>query len=473
MDNFRKLTVNEKALAVNLNPNIYGSFSEIGAGQEVAANFFQAGGASGTIALTQSAYDKKISNAIYGEGKRFVSKERLSRMMEHDYANITSKLSDRRDETLFFAFADTIETLNFHKTNQGHGWMGIVFQRKPNTIPNKIVLHVILHDNDPLLQQKAIGRLGVNLIHGVYHNTHSIKEFLTSLMDGLSRDRVEIDMFNLNGPDFKNVDNRLISLKLVKLGLTPVAMFGPDGNNIQASEILYKKNILVLRGRFRPPTLVNVDMLLTGYRQFVQEEDVSKKDLIVLSELSLNNLLVGDDSKNERDFMDRVDILSSLGQTVIITNFQHYYKLTNYLSDINQERKIGVLLGINNLEQIFNPNYYTKLKGGILESFGRLFGRNVKLLIYPAADGTDGNLHDCQSMQIDDKLRHLYMYLVENKQIEDMKNCNRELLTIFSDDVIAMIKNHKPGWEKMVPNKVAKTIKSHGMFGYQEAIQKV
>ncbi|UTW66727.1 TonB-dependent receptor [bacterium SCSIO 12643] len=466
MDTARKLTVNEKALAVNLDPHVYGSFSEIGAGQEVAANFFQAGGASGTIALTQSAYDKKISNAIYGEGKRFVSKQRLVRMMEHDYANITDKLSDRKDDTCFFAFADTIETLNFHKTNQGHGWMGITFQRKANTAPNQIVMHVILHDNDPLLQQKAVGRLGVNLVHGVYNKTHSIKEFLTSLMDGLSRSRVEIDMFNIIGPDFENVDNRLISLKLVKLGLTPVAMFGPDGNNVQASEILYKKNLLVLRGRFRPPTLVNVDMLLAGYRQFVKEEDVVKKDLIVLSELSLNNLLMGDDQKKERDYMDRVDILCSLGQTVIITNYQHYYKLTNYLSDVNRGRKIGVLMGVNNLEAIFNPTYYKNLKGGILESFGRLFGRNIKLLIYPATDAEDGSLHTCENVQIDKTLMHLFMYLIENNQIEDIKNCNRDLLTIFSDDVLEMIGSNKAGWEKMVPNKVARTIKSNGMFGY-------
>lgn len=468
MDNSRKLTVNEKALSVNLDPNIYGSFSEIGAGQEVAANFFQAGGASGTIALTQSAYDKKISNAIYGEGKRFVSKERLIRMMNHDYANITDKLSSRSDETKFFAFADTIETLNFHKTNQGQGWMGITFQRKPNKEPNQIVMHVILHDNDPLLQQKAIGRLGVNLIYGVYNKTHSIKEFLTSLMDGLSRSRVEIDMFNLIGPDFENVDNRLISLKLVKLGLTPTAMFGPDGHNVQASEILYKKNILVLRGRFRPPTLVNVDMLLTGYRQFVQDDDVIKQDLIVLSELSLNNLLIGDDQKKERDYMDRVDILCSLGQTVIITNFQHYYRLTNYLSDVNRGRKIGVLMGVNNLEAIFDPTYYKNLKGGILESFGRLFGRNVKLLIYPATNGEDGALHTCDNIQIDKKLMHLYMYLIEKNQIEDIRNCNRELLSIFSDDVLEMINDHQSGWEKMVPNKVARTIKNNGMFGYIE-----
>ena len=468
-ENARKLTVNEKALTVNLNPNIYGSFSEIGAGQDVAANFFQAGGASGTIALTQSAYDKKISNAIYGEGKRFVSKQRLIRMMEHDFENITDTLSDRGENTSFFAFADTIETLNFHKTNQGQGWMGITFQTKANTKPNQIVLHVILHDNDPLLQQKAIGRLGVNLIYGVYHKRNSMKEFLQSLLDGLSRDRIEIDMFNITGPDFENVDNRLISLKLVKLGLTPVAMFGPDGTNVQASEILYKKNILVLRGRFRPPTLVNVDMLLTGYRQFVQEEDVEKRNLIVLSELSLNNLLVGDDQKKERDYMDRVDILCSLGQTVIITNYTHYYKLTNYLSDVNRGRKIGVLMGVNNLEAIFNPSYYKNLKGGILESFGRLFGRNIKLLIYPATDSDDGNLHTCDNVQIDKKLRHLFMYLIENHQIEDMKRCNNELLSIFSDDVLEMIKSGQNGWEKMVPNKVAKTIKNNGMFGYVES----
>ncbi len=468
MDIERKLTIDEKALAVNLNPNIYGSFSEIGAGQEVAANFFQAGGASGTIALTQSAYDKKISNAIYGEGKRFVSKERLIRMMDYDFENITDKLSDREDHTSFFAFADTIETLNFHKTNQGHGWMGITFQRKAKTKPNQIVLHVILHDNDPLLQQKAIGRLGVNLIHGVYHKTHSIKEFLSSLMDGLSRARVEIDMFNLIGPDFENVDNRLISLKLVKFGLTPVAMFGPDGNNVQASEILYKKNLLVLRGRFRPPTLVNVDMLLAGYRQFVKEDDVVKKDLIVLSELSLNNLLMGDDQKKERDYMDRVDILCSLGQTVIITNYTHYYKLTNYLSDVNRGKKIGMLMGVNNLEAIFDPTYYTKLKGGILESFGRLFGRNIKLLIYPATDAEDGALHTCENIQIDPTLMHLFMYLTERNQIADIKRCNTDLLSIFSDDVLDMIKDNKGGWEKMVPNKVARTIKSNAMFGYSE-----
>ncbi len=460
-------SIKEKALKINLNPKIYGVFSEIGAGQEIAANFFQAGGASGTIALTQSAYDKKISNTIYGETKRFVSKGRLKRMLEHDFSNVVDRLYDRKDDTTFFALANTVETLNYHKTNQGHGWIGVRFQLHPNSEPNEVLLHFLLHDNDPLLQQKAVGRLGVNLLYACYHTGDTIEEYLLSLIDSLGKDRVEIDMFNIEGPDFKDVDNRLLSLKLVKLGLTKVAMFGPDGTNIQASEFLYKKNILVLRGRFRPPTLVNVDMLLSGYRQFVAEPEVSKKDLVVLCELTLNNLLNKGEEIDETDFMDRVDILSSLGQTVMISNYQHYYRLTNYLSDVNKGYKIGVLLGINNMEEIFNPKYYKDLKGGILESFGRLFGRNVKLLIYPATNGEGDGLYTCETLDIHPSLYHLYMYLLQNKKIEDIKYSNTKLLTIYSDDVIEMIQNNIPGWEKMVPNKVVKTIKTQRKFGYK------
>lgn len=265
-------------------------------------------------------------------------------------------------------------------------------------------------------------------------------------MDGLGRERIDIDMFNVKGPEFSNLDNRLISLKLVKCGLTPVALFGPDGENVQASEILYKKNILVLRGRFRPPTLVNVDMLLTGYRQFVQDPAVDRKNLILLSELSLNNLLTTKDDEKELDYIDRVDILCSLGQTVIITNYQHYYRLTNYLSNVNRGRKIGVLMGVNNLEAIFNPVYYNQLKGGILESFGRLFGQNIKLLIYPATDAQNGELHTCENIQIEEKLKYIFYYLTENDQIEDLVRCNKKLLSIFSDDVLKMINdNHEVG----------------------------
>lgn len=465
MEEFRKLSSREKALKVNLDTKIYGSFSEIGAGQEVAATFFQAGASSGTIALTQSAYDMKISDSIYGESKRYVSAQRLAAMLRKDYQNITEKLAERGDSSKFFAFADTIETINYHKTNQGHGWLGIRFQLEPEKEPNTCVLHVNLFDNDPLLQQKAVGRLGVNLIHACFYHAKDMRSFLLSLRDSIAPGRMEIDMFNITGPDFEDVDNRVLSLMLVKNGLTKAAMFGPDGHNVQPSETLYKKNILVLRGRFRPATLVNVDMLLAGYRQFKHDPDVDRDNLIVLCELTLNNLLSGE-TIDEKDFLDRVDILCSLGQTVIITNFQHYYRFIAYLSDVNRQRKVGVILGINNLSALFEPRYYSHLKGGILESFGALFGRNVKLLVYPATNGEVDGLYTCENFTLPPNLYPLFQYLLDNGKIEDIEKINKELLMIYSDDVLEMIRKGSSGWEELVPNKVVKAIKENCLFDY-------
>ncbi len=465
MEEFRKLSIREKALKINLEPQIYGSISEIGAGQEVAANFFQAGASSGTIALTQSAYDMKISDSIYGESVRYVSEQRIHSMLQHDYDNIVEKLNHRKDQTTFFAFADTIETLNYFKTNQGHGWLGVRFQHKPNAEANTCIIHVKLHDNDALLQQKAVGRLGVNLIHACFYYSEKIDAFLDSLTDSIVTGRIEIDVFNISGPDFVNVDNRLVSLKLVKNGLTPVAMFGPDGQNVQPSEHLYKKNILVLRGRFRPPTLVNVDMLLTGYRQFKKDPEVDKENLMVLCELTLNNLSNQGDI-DESDFMDRVDILCSLGQTVVITNFQHYYSFIAYLSDVNRQKKIGVILGVNNLTAIFDPKYYSHLKGGILESFGILFGRNIKLLVYPATNSIHDGLFTCNDIHLPSETRALFEYFMDQGKIEDMPNINKDVLTIYSDDVLDMIKSGEKGWEALVPNKVVKAIKNSCLFDY-------
>lgn len=469
----RKLTTREKALKINLDPSIYGSFSEIGAGQETAATFFQAGASSGTIAMTTSAYDMKISDSMYGESKRYVSKERLVKMLDKDNNDLVNKLQHRKEDTCFFSFANTIETINFHRTNQGHGWIGVRFQLRPNTPPNECIIHVLLHDPDTLLQQKAVGRLGVNLLYACFYLSDDADEFLMALVDSLAKGRVEIDMFSISGPDFESVDNRLMSLKLVKDGLTNAAMFGPDGNNLQPSDALYKKNILVLRGRFRPPTLVNVDMLLAGYRHFKREKDVDRNNLEVLCELTLNNLTNRGETIDEKDFLDRVDILCSLGQTVIITNFQRYYKLVTFLSNINRERKIGVILGIHNLAAIFDGQYYTHLKGGILEAFGRLFGRNVKLYVYPATSGEVDGLYNCENFVLSHKLNHLYQFLLESKKIEDINSANKELLQIYSDDVLEMIKNGQEGWEEMVPNKVAKAIKENFLFQYsneQEAI---
>ncbi len=465
MEENKKLTTQEKALQINLSRAIYGSFAEVGGGQETAANFFKVGGASGTIAKTMSAYDMKFSDAIYGACDRYVSENRLISMIEHEYQLLPERLPHRIDETRFFAFADTVEILNFERTNQGQGWMGIRFQLVPKGPFNDCVIHVKMHDNDQLQQQVALGILGVNLIYASMF-IQNTEEFMLSLLDGLSTRRAEIDMFRLNGPDFKHVDNRLMALKLVKNGLTKAAMFGPDGRVMQPSEYLYKKNVIVLRGRFRPVTHVNVDMLLTSRRHFRHEEDVDKTRIVMLTELTLNDLSP-DGNIDEKDFLYRADIICSLGQNVLVSNYFEYYRLVDYLSKITKGRKTGLVMGIFALQKVFDEKTYVNLRGGILECFASLFGSNIKLYIYPALR-KDNSLFTLKVFEgeLPDNLRGLFRYLMDNNKMEDIDDANVNNLNIISDNVLAMIRKGEPGWEKFVPHKVEEAIKEHGLFDY-------
>lgn len=463
----RQIGVKEKALSINLDPSIYGSFAEIGAGQEVSANFFAAGGASGTIALTTSAYDMKISDSVYGASKKYVAEPRLITMLDKEYSNLSSKLQHRKKDTRFFSFANTVEILNYYRTNKGHGWMGLRFQLSPDAPPNDCVFHVVLHDNDGLMQQKAIGRIGVNLIYGVYHYKDNPELLLNSLLDGLGQGRVEIDMFRITGPDFEHVDNRVLSLLLVKNGMTNAAMFGPNGDVLQASQALYKKNILVLRGRFRPLTHVNLDMLKMGLKEFRKEEDVDVDRIQVLFELTLKDLSA-EGRIDEKDFLDRVDIIGSLGYTVLISNYQKYYTLVSYLSDSVRNRKVGVILGVDNLAQIFDDRYYDRLKGRLLEAYGILFGRNVKLYVYPALAADNQSLKHYDDIQFEDESINLLIeYLRVNGKIEKISCSNQDILHIYSDHVVKKIKDCESGWEYMVPSIVAKMIKDGKLFGWK------
>jgi len=466
MEDFRKLTTQEKALRINLRKDIYGAFAEIGAGQEVAANFFKAGGASGTIAKTISAYDMKFSDAIYGYCERYVCEERLFKMLDHEYELLPERLPHRIADTRFFAFADTVEVLNFERTNQAHGWMGLRFQLRPEAEPNDCIIHVKMHDNDPIQQQLALGIVGVNMIYACAYYSEP-EQILMSLMDGLSTRRIEIDMFRITGPDFKHVDNRLMALKLVKNGLTRAAMFGPDGEVMQPSDELYKKNVLVLRGRFRPPTHVNVDMLLTSRRHFKNEPDVEKSKLVLLTELTLNDL-GPDGAIDEKDFLNRADILCSLGQNVLISNYFEYYRLVDYLSRITKGKKIGIVMGINALQKVFDERTYVNIRGGILECFASLFGTNVKLYIYPALSADQGKLFTLRDFEhtLPKNLKNLFRYLMDNNKLEDIDDANVNNLHIISDNVLAMIKKGEPGWEKFVPHKVEEAIKENGLFDY-------
>lgn len=466
MGTYRNLTTKEKALQINLDTTIYGSFAEIGAGQDVAANFFKAGVASGTIAKTISAYDMTFSDAIYGQCDRYVCEPRLMGMLDREFGLLRKRLVGQENLKKFFAFADTVETSPFGQQEDGHGWMGLRFQLRQNSEPNECIIHVHMHDTEAVMQQQVLGIVGVNLIYGCYY----IKDpevLLLSLMDEITPGRVEIDMFKLEGPDFEHVDNRLMSLKLVKNGMTKAAMFGPDGDVLQPSEILYKKNVLVLRGRFRPVTHVNVDMLLSARREFKKDPDVDKKDILVISELTLQDLST-EGQIDDRDFLNRVDIICSLGQTVMISNYYEYYRLVDYLSMYTRKKKIGIILGFSNLERVFDESYYQNLRGGILESFGTLFGHNVTLYVYPSHDPGSATINTTRNFKCPDHLKGLFQYLMDNHKLKDIETANLELLDIISDNVLAMIQNGVPGWESSLPSKVAAAIKEGHFFNYKE-----
>jgi len=467
------LTSKQKALRINLDPDIYGTFSEIGAGQEVVRHFFRAGGASGTIAKAMSAYDKDFSDAIYGkeEKNRYVCEPRLRKMVEHEYGLIEERLSrEKHPSRKFFSYANTIATIDFRKKYQGHGWMGIKFQTSPEKEPNEIVIHVKLHENEASLQQETIGVIGVNMLYGCYFYYQSPRDYLQSLYDNLTRDQIEIDMISMEGPDFVGVDNRLLSLQLVKNGFTDAVIFSPDGKNLQPSDLLYKKNILTIRGSFRPVTKVNIDMIINGYNAFVKENKVEQDNLQVLFEITLSNLTSGGDL-DEQDFIDRADILCSLGQTVLISNYQEYYKLIRYFSTMTKKR-LGLIMGTNNLDALFDEKYYRNLDGGILEAFGVLFSRDLKVYVYPSMIEGDTELVTTKNMEVHPRLRPLYDYLTYNSRIVDLKEHDPDVLWIQSRTALKMIRNGEAGWEKMVPNYVDVMIKKNQLFGYKPELPK-
>ena len=459
------LSAKQKALRINLDNNIYGSMVETGAGQEVARQFFRAGSASGTIAKTMSAYDKDFSNAIYGKEKdgRYVCSSRLKNMLNHEYQLLEDRLKKEDfPNRKYFAFANTITTINYERTNKGHGWIGVKFQHNPKEEANNIILHVNLHDQDAAMQQESVGILGTNLLYACFYGD-SPKHILSQLYDNLSRKNIDIDMIKFDGPNFKDVDNRLLRLPLVKEGMTDSVIFTPDGMTHQASDIVHKKNILTLRGSFRPVTKVNIDMLNNGLKLFSENSKVNKNNIQVIFEITLSNLK-SEGEVDEQDFLDRVDLLCSLGYTVMISNFKKYYKVIEYLSQFTSER-MGLIIGVDNLVEMFEEKYYRNLNGGIMEAFGIIFTRDVKIYLYPFKPSKNDTLLNSNNIPIHPRIKALYEYLYNNKRVEDL-SYNEEILNVFSRDVLKMIKNCEEGtWEHMVPDGVDNIIKEKSLFG--------
>lgn len=467
-----ELTPKQKALKINLDRNIYGTFAEIGAGQETVRFFYRAGGASGTLAKAMSAYDKDFSDAIYGkeEDGRYVTEERLNKMLDHEIRLMEDRLDkEQHVGKSFFSYANTVTTIDYAKKYKGHGWVGLRFQAAPNEEYNSIVLHVRFKETSAQLQQETLGVLGVNLIYGAYHHTDNPRELMISLYDTLDKDQLEIDMINFSGARFKYVDNRLMSLHLLRNEMTEAVMFGPDGYNILPADLLYKKNIFAMRGSFRPVTNVNIDMLQSGLHMFKKDHpQITSENLQVLFEITLTNLRQ-EGEIDERDFLNRADILCKLGYNVLISNYQEYYKLVDYFSEYTRNRtQIGLAMGVNNLLAVFQEEYYSDLSGGIMEAFGKLFKRNVKVYLYPYMSKTNGELLNAQNLKVSDNLKDLYKFFKLNGKIEDIIEYNPKNLEIHSRKILKMINNCETGWEDSLPGDVAAIIKEKGMFGYDE-----
>ncbi|MGB5205830.1 TonB-dependent receptor [Eudoraea sp.] len=459
-------SIKAKTLRINLNPDIYGTFAEIGAGQETARWFFRSGGASGTIAKAMSAYDKSFSDAVYGvetEG-RYVTQSRLKKMLSHEMHLMEERISrDKNPDKLFFTYANTVATIDFSKRYKGHGWVGLRFQLDPTQKEfDEIILHVRFKQNEARLQQETLGIVGVNLIYGAFYKYNKPRKLLKYLYDHIDRDTLEIDMVNFSGPNFKNVDNRLMSLQLIRYDMTDAVMFGPDGNNLLPAAILYKKNILALRGSFRPVTKVNMDMFEKSYEIFIRDPAVDEDNSIVIFEITLSNLKASGEI-DESDFMDRAKLLCSLGHSVMISKFQEYFKLVEYFNNYTKA-KIGLTMGVNNLVDIFDEKYYRHLSGGILEAFGKLFFKELIVYLYPMKNPETGQIMTSNNVKVHPRMKELYKFFKYNGKVMDIIDYDPEIMDIFSRDVLKKIQSGEGGWEEMLPEGIAEKIKKEHLF---------
>ena len=459
-------SIKAKTLRINLNPDIYGTFAEIGAGQETARWFFRSGGASGTIAKAMSAYDKSFSDAVYGvetEG-RYVTQSRLKKMLSHEMHLMEERISrDENPDKLFFTYANTVATIDFSKRYKGHGWVGIRYQLDPTQKEfDEIVLHVRFKQNEARLQQETLGIVGVNLIYGAFYKYNKPRKLLKYIYDHIDRDTLEIDMVNFSGPNFKNVDNRLMSLQLIRNDMTDAVMFGPDGNNLLPATILYKKNILALRGSFRPVTKVNMDMFEKSYEIFIRDPAVDEDNSIVIFEITLSNLRASGEI-DESDFMDRAKLLCSLGHSVMISKFQEYFKLVEYFNNYTKA-KIGLTMGVNNLIDIFDEKYYRHLSGGILEAFGKLFFKELIVYLYPMKNPETGQIMTSNNVKVHPRMKELYKFFKYNGKVMDIIDYDPEIMDIFSRDVLKKIQSGEDGWEGMLPEGISETIKKEHLF---------
>lgn len=467
----------EKALTINLDERLYGTFAEIGAGQEVARHFFRVGGAAGTVAKTMSAYDMTFSDAIYGHASRYVSLERLTEMLDHEFGLLLERLAATRgSRTCFFAFADTAAALSHRGGKSCHAWLGVRFQTRPSEAPSDVLIHARMHDRSNQLQQEAIGRLGVNLCSAAFYHWKTPGRLVEMLLDNIEPGRIEIDWISLSGPAFAEhasepVDNRLLALHLVRLGFTPAILFDAQGSPLLAADAIRKKAVLVERGRFAPVTRLNLEMMADARRLFAEDMVAGSSPvppsrdepaILEIMEITMNNLRdrgVVDDA----DFLARVDLLAAAGKLVLVTELGPFHRLAEYLAE-REAAQTGVVLGVPLLREVFGEGHYRDLPGGILEAFGRLFTHSVRMYVQPTRDLLDGRVLTAESLPVASHLTHLLQHLLENRFLRSIPHDESGLRTYSSEQVRARIASGDVSWKDYVVPSVADLIEQRGYF---------
>jgi len=454
----KQLSTFEKALAINLDLQKYGVFAEIGAGQETANWFFRASGSAGTVAKTISAYDMTMSDALYGKAARYVSQARLHAMLAYEYDLLETRLGESRGkDTTFFSFCNTVRARGYRDTGECHGWLGVRMQLKPQTEPCEIVLHIRLLDETNADQMDALGKVGVNLIHAAFYHRDSLSDFVESLADGLGKGSVEVDMLRFSGEGFRYVDNRLCALQLVQSGLTDAAMFNEKGEIVQATDALYKRPILLLRGSFSPVLKLHLDMIEQSRKAFSEVLDQNQKERsLEICEISMNNLLRDGGSVDHEDFIDRADALQALGKTVLISRSAEFHRIASYLSRYTEE-PIAIILSIGLLNELFKEKWSANLPGGVLESFGRLFKNSVQLFVYPWHNTKSMELVTAENFKAPDNWHHFYSHLLQNRRIVPIGVGDPSLLANTGRKILKKIDSGDGTWRDWVPEE------AHGM----------
>lgn len=447
----------EKAFRINMDKLFYGSFAEIGAGQETANWFFRSSGAAGTVAKTISAYDMTVSDSLYGPVRRYVSEERLKQMMDYEYKQVINRLGEKRGkDTCFFSFCNTVKCKGYRDNGPWSAWIGVRFQLKPEAPPSDLVMHVRLLVPDHDMQMRVLGILGVNLLHALFYKRERMEEFVRCVGDNLDRSLYEVDLMRFSGNGFSMFDNRILALQLVRGGLSEATLFCPDGSVAQPADLLYKRPIVLMRGSFLPLCKIHLEMMDSVRAKFYEslpEEQRSRE--IDICEISLSNLLRGSDV-DLLDFLDRADALASLGKTVMVTNITHFHRISTLLNQFTRE-PIAIALSIGLLNELFKDKW-ADTPGGILASMGHTFVNNTKFYVTPWINRKTGEFVTASTYRAPEKYRYLYRHLREDGDIVDVPYFNQKLLFQTPRDIIRMIDAGNEEWKDYVPEEAFRMV---------------